>query len=98
LQKVHQGDTRAFGTLYNRYRPRLFGYCYRLLGDRDAAEDVVQTTFLKAFASLSYAEIARLTGDTISAIESRLFKARRALAEKLAPYFGTDGQHPGRHK
>jgi RNA polymerase sigma-70 factor, ECF subfamily len=40
---------------------------------------------LKYFEGLSYAEIATLTGETISSIESRLHKARRALAKQLKP-------------
>jgi DNA-directed RNA polymerase specialized sigma24 family protein len=33
----------------------------------------------------SYAEIAVITDSTLSAVESRLFKARKALARRLAP-------------
>ena len=32
---------------------------------------------------LSYEEIAQATGSTVSAVKSRLFRARRMLAEKL---------------
>ena len=42
---------------------------------------------LRQYDKLSYAEIAAITGDTVSSVESRLFKARKALAKKLAPYF-----------
>jgi RNA polymerase sigma-70 factor (ECF subfamily) len=41
---------------------------------------------LRQYEKLSYAEIAAITGDTVSSVESRLFKARKALAKKLAPY------------
>lgn len=41
----------------------------------------------RQYDKLSYAEIAAITGDTVSSVESRLFKARKALAKKLAPYF-----------
>lgn len=172
LSKIRAGDKRSFTALYEKYSRRLFGYCYRLIQDRHAAEDIVQMTFSKAFESLngldkpelfyywlfsiarnevygfirqkrsngvvhslddevdvwdtesphtqmvqketselvrdvlnqlkaeyrevlilrqydklSYAEIAAITGDTISSVESRLFKARKALAKKLGPYF-----------
>ena len=39
---------------------------------------------LREFEGLSYGEIASVTGDSESSVKSRLFKARRALAEKLA--------------
>jgi len=42
---------------------------------------------LRQYDKLSYAEIAAITGDTVSSVESRLFKARKALAKKLAPFF-----------
>jgi|WetSurMetagenome_2_1015567.scaffolds.fasta_scaffold18756_4 RNA polymerase sigma-70 factor, ECF subfamily len=45
-----------------------------------------EVLILRQYESLSYAEIASITGDSISAVESRLFKARRALAKYLAPY------------
>jgi RNA polymerase sigma-70 factor (ECF subfamily) len=42
---------------------------------------------LREFEQLTYAEIANITGDSESSVKSRLFKARRALADKLEPYF-----------
>ncbi|HTP13975.1 MAG TPA: sigma-70 family RNA polymerase sigma factor [Bacteroidota bacterium] len=172
LSRIRAGDQASFTMLYEKYKRRLFGYCYRLIQDRQSAEDVVQTTFIKAFESiqtldkpelfyywlftiarnevygfvrrkrsnrivrsledeediwevesphvqmvqqetselvqqllnqlkveyrevlilrhydkLSYAEIAAITGDTIPSVESRIFKARKALAKNLKPYF-----------
>jgi RNA polymerase sigma-70 factor, ECF subfamily len=40
---------------------------------------------LRHFEGMSYAQIATLTGESISAIESRLHKARRTLAQQLKP-------------
>jgi RNA polymerase sigma-70 factor (ECF subfamily) len=40
---------------------------------------------LKHMEGLSYKEIAEITGSTLSAIESRLFRARQALRKKLDP-------------
>lgn len=44
-----------------------------------------EVLILREYDELSYAEIAAITGSTESAVKSRLFKARRALARKLAP-------------
>jgi RNA polymerase sigma-70 factor (ECF subfamily) len=41
---------------------------------------------LQQFEQLSYAEISAITGDSVSSVESRLFKARKALMKKLEPY------------
>lgn len=45
-------DRAAFGLLYDRYAERVFRYCYRRLGDREAAEDATSQIFLKALVSL----------------------------------------------
>lgn len=45
-------DEAAFGVLYNRYFPKIYGYIFKRLGNREAAEDVVSTIFLKAFCNL----------------------------------------------
>src|SRR3989440_7301291 len=46
-------DTVRTTDLYERYAPRIFGYCLQRLGNREEAEDAVQTTFLNAFRGLS---------------------------------------------
>ena len=35
-----------------RHRPRLFSLAYRLTGQRETAEDVVQETFIGAFRTM----------------------------------------------
>ena len=46
-------DTARATDLYERFAPRLFGFCLQRLGSREEAEDAVQTTFLNAFRGLS---------------------------------------------
>jgi RNA polymerase sigma-70 factor (ECF subfamily) len=46
-----------------------------------------EVLMLREFEQHSYDEIAIITGNTESSVKSRLFKARKALAEKLKPYF-----------
>ena len=46
-------DTARTTELYERFAPRLFGFCLQRLGSREEAEDAVQTTFLNAFRGLS---------------------------------------------
>ena len=45
-----------------------------------------EVIMLREYEQLSYEEIAQVTGLTISAVKSRLFKARKALIQKLQPY------------
>ncbi|MHB1426420.1 MAG: RNA polymerase sigma factor [Gemmataceae bacterium] len=49
---AQQGDRPAFGQLVERYWDRLYRWLYRLTRDRHTAEDLVQESFLKAFAGL----------------------------------------------
>jgi len=46
-------DRECFGILYDRYVDRIYGFCYRRLQTRDAAEDATSQTFLKALAALT---------------------------------------------
>jgi RNA polymerase sigma-70 factor (ECF subfamily) len=47
LEQLRFGSTSAFAQLYQRYKHRVYAYCHRLLRDAEAAEDVVQESFLK---------------------------------------------------
>jgi RNA polymerase sigma-70 factor (ECF subfamily) len=46
-----------------------------------------EVLILREYEQLTYVEIAALTGDTVSSVKSRIFKARKALTKKLKPYF-----------
>ena len=164
IEAFRNGDDFAFVSLYNRYKASIYGFAARMLMDRDAAQDVMQETFLRIyekrqmllnvqafrawlfaiarnqclnmlrkgtrtvpldeafaaqlplpegkplekaeqvalvkyhlaclqpqyrevlilreFQNLSYAEIAAATRSTLSAVKSRLFKARRKVGGK----------------
>ena len=46
---VQTDDAEAFDELARRFQPRLFHFCLRRLSQREAAEDAVQETLLKAW-------------------------------------------------
>jgi RNA polymerase sigma factor (sigma-70 family) len=46
-------ESEATRELYERYSEQIFGYCLHRLGNREEAEDAVQSTFLNAFRGLS---------------------------------------------
>jgi RNA polymerase sigma-70 factor (ECF subfamily) len=49
------GEEQAFGLLYDRHARVAFSLAYRLLGDRESAEDLVQDAFLAVWrGSASY--------------------------------------------
>ena len=49
---AQRGEREAFGAHYDRYLSRVHGYCYRLLGTREAAEDANTEVFMRALAAL----------------------------------------------
>jgi RNA polymerase sigma-70 factor, ECF subfamily len=46
LAAAARGDRAAFSQLYQRYRNRVYGFAYRMLGTQEAAEDVTHEAFL----------------------------------------------------
>jgi RNA polymerase sigma-70 factor (ECF subfamily) len=46
------GEREAFGALYDRYLGRVYAYCYRVLGNREAAEDANAEVFARALMAL----------------------------------------------
>jgi len=52
VRRCQEGSEAAFAELVRRHRPRLFTLAYRLTANREAAEDVVQETFVAAFRAI----------------------------------------------
>ena len=46
---VEGGDPAAFGALYDRHSRAAYSLAYRMMGERQAAEDLVQDVFLKVW-------------------------------------------------
>lgn len=53
LSAYREGDKNAFATLVRRYERELYLFLVRFLGDRSAAEDVFQETFLQVHQSVA---------------------------------------------
>jgi RNA polymerase sigma factor (sigma-70 family) len=52
VQRALQGDGEAFSSLVGRYQYAVYGICLSMMGDFDAAEDVAQEAFVKAYLHL----------------------------------------------
>jgi RNA polymerase sigma-70 factor, ECF subfamily len=44
-----KGDEKGFSVLYNKYKNRVFGFLFKMTGERNVAEDLLQETFLAAY-------------------------------------------------
>jgi len=51
LRATAGGDPRAFAELYRRHASGLFGFLYRIAGDRAVAEEILQDTMLAVWRS-----------------------------------------------
>ncbi len=49
ISLVEAKDAQAFATLYGRHGRAAFSLAYRMMGERQAAEDLVQDAFLKVW-------------------------------------------------
>jgi RNA polymerase sigma-70 factor (ECF subfamily) len=49
MQKVKDGDMRAFDVLVRRWENRLFNLIYKIIGDFEVAKDIRQEVFLRVY-------------------------------------------------
>lgn len=52
VRRVLDGEGEAFSRVYDAYARRVYNFCARTLGSREAGEDAAMETFLKAFRAL----------------------------------------------
>ncbi len=75
------GNQTAMLDLVNRYRGRVFGLCYRMLGQREDAEDAAQETFVRALKNLHSWDSERPFEPWLLAIAGN--RCRTALARRM---------------
>jgi RNA polymerase sigma-70 factor, ECF subfamily len=49
LDGIRRGDDRCFEEVFRRYRDTVFGVLFRLVGDREEAEDLTQEVFVQLY-------------------------------------------------
>ncbi|MFT5777911.1 MAG: RNA polymerase sigma factor (sigma-70 family) [Crocinitomicaceae bacterium] len=52
IQQVLDGDTSSYTCLVDKYKNMVFTVCFRILGQREDAEDAAQVSFMKAYRNL----------------------------------------------
>ena len=53
VKSVLAGNKEAYSYLVNKYKNMVFSICYRILENKEEAEDLSQEVFIKAFFSLN---------------------------------------------
>jgi RNA polymerase sigma-70 factor (ECF subfamily) len=68
------GETRGFDVLVERYQTRLLNFVYRIVGDRERAEDLVQEVFVRVYRHLGRFDRSKKFSTWIYTIASNLAK------------------------
>jgi RNA polymerase sigma-70 factor (ECF subfamily) len=61
IDRAIEGDTDAFGDLYERYMNQLYRYIYYRIGDSRLSEDFTETVFLRVWESLHNFDVSRIS-------------------------------------
>src|SRR5271166_3722504 len=85
------GDVAAFERLYRQFSPRIYGLCLRLTGQREAAEDCTQESFVAAWRALPQFEARSALATWLHRIAVNKVIARNAsLAAKFERLAASD--------
>ncbi|MFN8383925.1 MAG: sigma-70 family RNA polymerase sigma factor [Anaerolineales bacterium] len=75
ILRARRGDAEgreAFGELVTRYQTSVFNVCYRILHERDEAEDLAQEVFIRAYDRIHTFDIEREFGPWIRRVAANL--------------------------
>lgn len=97
IQRSREGDLDAFNELVLLYQDQVYGLCLRMLGSRQAAEDVTQEAFISAFKNVS-----RMRGPSVKSWLLRIASnacidelRRRQRQRQVSIDRRPDGEEPG---
>ncbi len=100
--QLSRQDVRAFEALYDRYGNLVYSVCLRVLGDVQAAEDVVQEVFLRVWRKPGRYDSSRgrfptwlLSVARNRAIDEHRSRGRRQRFEAGSTPLESDGLHSG---
>jgi RNA polymerase sigma-70 factor (ECF subfamily) len=99
-QQTMPGDTRAFELLVAHYKERVFATAYRIMGNRQEAEDQAQEVFLKVYRNIkNLAEPATVTSwiyriTTNTCLDALEKQRRRPAQTPLTPHDDRRDQEP----
>ena len=78
LDRISRGDVEALGELYGRYSGLVYQYAVALVRNRDAAEDVLQESFLGLLKSRSHlASVRNIRSYLLRVVRNEVSHRRR---------------------
>lgn len=102
IARAKAGDAEAFGHLVRSHQDRVFSLCLRMLGDREAALDCAQDSFVRAYRAIGrFRESARfytwmytIAANTCRNRLREQARRRKVMGPSLDAPIGADGE-PG---
>jgi RNA polymerase sigma-70 factor (ECF subfamily) len=82
VARAQGGDLRAFETLVERHRRRIYSLAYRMTCAHEDADEVLQETFVRAFVSLRRFDLSRPFANWLYTICANLCLDRRRRASR----------------
>ena len=84
ISLIAQGDAKAFAVLYDRHCRPAYSLAYRMMGEKQAAEDLTQDAFLKVWRSARSYRAQRGSVRTwlLSIVHNRGIDQLRSLASR----------------
>jgi RNA polymerase sigma-70 factor (ECF subfamily) len=96
VARARAGDSDAFRVLVEHHSRSIFRLAYRMTGNEQDAEDIVQESFLRAYKQLGKFDARASFGTWLYRIATNcsldLVRARKRRAEQLAPAAHPDGE------
>ena len=95
IKQVLKGDQNAYADIVNLYQHKLYQICYRMLGNKQEAEDIAQEAFVRAYINLHSYDQKRKFSTWLYRIGTNLCIDR--IRKKKPDYYldaevaGTDG-------
>ncbi len=97
VERARRGDTRAFSELVDTYQRVVYNVAFRMVNDREDAEDITQSVFVKTYQNLgSYDSRYKFFSWVyrIALNESLNFRGRRRRHDELDPELESNGRSP----
>lgn len=93
---LKEGDQSAYTEIFRRYAPLMVSHAYRLLGDRDEANDVVQDVFMALWQRHgSLGLLASLSSYLYTSIRNRVF-SKMSHEKVVGRYADSIMEHMGK--
>ncbi len=92
VNRYLEGDQFSFSQLVGRFRGQVYGLCYRMLGQREDAEDATQETFLRVARNLDRWDPDRAFEPWLLTIAGN--RCRSRLAKKMRRPGSISLEHP----